>query len=94
MLLKTYTRKRYIVENDLIDWDDLVIFLEKITSWACLFNSELNEIFRWCAHSAIFNESLFNSHPVVLASLIMEKSDVSSANNLTVDMISIDRLLI
>ena len=90
MILKICTRNRYIT----CGWDDLVIFLEKITSWACLFKSGLNDIFHWCAHSAIFCKSLFNPYAVVLASWIMEKSDVSSANNLTVDMISIDRSLV
>ena len=41
-----------------------------------------------------FLENLFNSYAVVLESWIMENSDVSSATNITVDMILIDRSLI
>ena len=71
-----------------------VIFFEKIISWVCLFKSGLNDIFHWCIHSSIFCKSLFNSYAAVLASGIIVKSNVSSANNLTVDMIWIDRSLI
>ena len=83
-----------ILLKEILRWDDLVIFLEKITSWACLFKSGLNYIFHWWTHSAIFCKSLFYSYASVLASWIMQNSDVSSMNNLTVDMISTDRSLI
>ena len=74
-------------------WDDLITFLKKITYWPCLFKSGLNDILHWCA-PGIFCKSLFNSYAVFLASWIMGKSDVSSANNLTEDMISFGRSLI
>ena len=71
-------------------WDDSVFYLENINSLVCLFKSGLNDIFHWCAHSAVFCKSLFNSYAVVLASWIIENGDISSANNLTVAIISID----
>ena len=54
------TRETGSLLNEICGWNDLIIFLEKKTSWACLFKSGLNEIFHWCAHSAIFCKSLLN----------------------------------
>ena len=88
-----HTRNRYIVKKDLwmrwfshFPWKNNFLSLLIPVLW--------NDIFHWCANSAIFCQSLFNSYAVVLALWIMEKIDVSSANNLTVDRISIDRSLI
>ena len=67
MLLETYTKTGISLKKT-CGWDDLIIFLEKITSWACQFKSGLSDIFHWCAHSAIFYKSLFNSYAVALAS--------------------------
>ena len=93
MLLKTCTRSSHIAEKDLwVRW--FSNFLWKIISWACLLKSGLNDIFHWCDHSAVSCKSLFNSYAVVLTSWIMGNSEVWSANNLTVEMISIDWSLI
>ena len=95
MLLKTYFRNRYIFEKDLrVRWFSHFPWKNNFLSLLSLLKSGLNDIFHWCAHSAIFCKSLFNSYALVLASWIMEKSDVLSAKNLTGDMISIDRLLV
>ena len=42
-------------------WSILLIFLLKITSWACFLGSGLNLIFHWKAQSLIFIKSLFRS---------------------------------
>ena len=60
-------------------WNDLVIFLEKKTAWFCLFKSGLNDIFDWCAHSAIFCKSLFNSLKIIFCSKIGAKKSSSEA---------------
>ena len=45
-------------------WSILLIFLLKITSWACFLGSRLNLIFHWKAVSLIFIKSLFRSFAV------------------------------
>ena len=73
--------------EEVCGWNNLIFFLEKRTSWACIFRTGSNDIFHWCAHSAIFWKSLFNLYVIVLASSIVVSSDVLSVNNSTVDTI-------
>ena len=42
-------------------WELLFLFLEKITSFACLLGPGLNCIFHWKAHLLIFSKLEFNS---------------------------------
>ena len=58
-------------------------FLEKITSWACLYGSGSKTIFHCSAHSQIFLKSLFSTFAVSKWSQISENKEVSSVNNLT-----------
>ena len=62
-------------------WSILLIFLLKITSWACFLGSGLNLIFHWKDQWLIFIKSLFRSINVEFIFWTMENSQVSSANN-------------
>ena len=57
-------------------------FFEKITFFACLVGSELNDIFQLKAQSRIFTKSLFSLEAEILALFTTEKTNVSSANSL------------
>ena len=57
-------------------------FFEKITSFACLVGSGLNEVFQLKAQSRIFIKSLFSLEAETLAIFTTEKREISSANNL------------
>ena len=57
-------------------------FFEKITSFACLAGSELNDIFQLKARARIFTKSLFSLEIKTLALFTTEKREVSSANSL------------
>ena len=61
----------------------ITIFLEKITSFACLLGSELNGILKLKVQSRIFTKSLFSLEAERLALFIIEKWEVSSENSLT-----------
>ena len=63
----------------------LIVFLEKITSIACLEGSGLKYIFHWSAQSAINLRSLFNIFDERKVFLIFENIDVSSANILILE---------
>ena len=58
-------------------------FFEKITSFACLVGSGLNDIFELKTQSRIFTKSLFSLEAETLALFTTEKRGVSSANSLT-----------
>ena len=75
-------------------WFNFLVFLLKITSWACLLGSGLKLIFHWYAQLLIFTKSSFNSFLVLLLSRITENNDVSSANNLAFDERPFGRSLI
>ena len=59
------------------------LFFEKITSFACLVRSGLNDILQLKAQSRIFTKSLFSLETEILALFTTEKGEVSSANSLT-----------
>ena len=58
-------------------------FFEKITSFACLVVSGLNDIFQLKAQSRIFTKPLFSLEAETMALFTTEKSEVSSENSLT-----------
>ena len=60
----------------------IVVFLRRITSWACIVGSGLKLVFHWKAHLFISFRSLFRLLAVLLGTLIVENRDVSPANNL------------
>ena len=76
------------------EWSILLIFLLKITSWACLLGSGLNLIFLWKAQLLIFVKSLFKSFAVAFILWITKKRGVSSANNLGFEVKPSDKSLI
>ena len=55
------------------------MFLEKITSFACLLGSGLNCIFHRKTHLLIFSKSEFNCFADISISQTFEKKEVSSA---------------
>ena len=59
------------------------IFLEKITSCACLVWSELNDIFFWYAQSCVFNRLLLSVKAEVFTQFTMVDKEVLSAKGLT-----------
>ena len=61
----------------------IFIVVEKLTSFACLVGSVLNDIFQLKAQSRIFTKSLFGLKAETLALFTTYKKEVSSANNLT-----------
>ena len=61
----------------------LILFLrEKITYWACLETSGLNDIFDWYAHWEIFHKSSLSLFEEFKWSLTTKKTGVSSAKSL------------
>ena len=62
-----------------------LVFLLKITCWACLLGYGLKFIFHWKVHLLISYKSLFNSFAEVPTSCITENKDVLSANNFAFD---------
>ena len=64
----------------------LIFFLEKITSCAGFLGSGLKSIFQWYAHQEITLRSRFKYLSDSLRSWTRKKSDVSSANNLTMEL--------
>ena len=75
-------------------WSILLIFLLKITSWACFLGSGLNLIFHWKAQSLIFIKSLFRSFAVEFIFWTTENREVSSANNFGFEVKPSDKSLI
>ena len=67
---------------------------EKHISMACLLGSGLNNIFLWKAHLLILFKSLLSCISEKVSSLTFDKSDVSSANILHIDSISLGKSLI
>ena len=63
-------------------WAPGIIFFEKITSFACVVESGLNDIFQLKAQSRIFTKSLFSLKAETLALFTTKKREVSSANSL------------
>ena len=61
---------------------DLLIFLEKITFWACFLGSRLKFIFHWNVHLFIFFRSSFKFCAGKVTSWTTEKSKVSSGSSL------------
>ena len=61
-----------------------IIFLEKITSFAGLLGSGLNEVLQLKAQSCIFTKSLFSLDAETLALFTTEEKEISSANSLTI----------
>ena len=68
--------------KNILGWILVVVFLLKITSWACFVGSGLKLIFHWKAHLFISFRSLLRLLAVLSGSLTVEIKDVSSANNL------------
>ena len=60
----------------------------------CLLGSGLNNIFHWKAHLLTLFKSLLSCVSEKVASLTIEKSDVSSANILHIDSILLGKSLI
>ena len=75
-------------------WSVLLIFLLKITSWACLLMLRMNLILHWKVQLLIFFKSLFKSFAVEVILWITEKREVSSANDLGLEVKPSDKLLI
>ena len=75
-------------------WSILLIFLLKMTSWACLLESGLNLIFHWKAQLLNFIKSLFKSFADEFILWMTEKREVSSANNLGFEVKPSDKSLI
>ena len=75
-------------------WSILLIFLLKITSWACLLGSGLDLIFQWKVQLLIFIKSLFKSFAAELILWATENREVSSANNLGFQYKSSDKSFI
>ena len=72
----------------------LLIFLLKITSWACLLGSGLKFSFYRKAQSLLILKSLLKSVVVELISWTTEKREVSSANNFGFEVKSSGKSLI
>ena len=81
MLLTCQTFYYSIIEKKTDRWQSFTFFLEKITSWACILWSGLNDIFYWWAQLEIFSKSLFSGSVERLTFFIEEKTDVSSAKS-------------
>ena len=78
--------------KNIFGWDELFNLLKNTFSWACLFKSELNDVFHLKAHSDIFCRSLPSLFTELLLSgtvteLLLsgtaENSDVSCAKIFT-----------
>ena len=64
----------------------VLVFLENITSCACLVWAGLNNIFHWYAQSDIFNKLLLSTEVEAYEQLTMENKEVSSVKSLTSDI--------
>ena len=68
------------------------ILLRENRTWtACLVGSGLKLIFHRYAHWEISVRSWFNSSAEIVGSFTIENSDVSSAKNLTLDLIPLSK---
>ena len=74
-------------------WFIFLVFLLKITSWACMLGSGLKLILHWYAQLSIFTKSSINSFLVVLL-LSTTENNVSLANNSAFDERPFGRSLI
>ena len=93
MLLINYMRNFNMVVKD-TRMDYFSFFLEKITSCAGFLGFGLKRIFHWSAHRDITPRSRFKYLADSLRSWTAEKNDVSSANNLAMELSPSDRSLI
>ena len=59
-------------------WRILLVFLENITSCACLARSGLSDLFHWYAQSCIFNKSLLSTETEAFVQLTIENKEVLS----------------
>ena len=75
-------------------WRILLVFLLKITSWACFLGSGLNLIFHCKTKSLNFIKSLFRLFAVEFIFWITENREVSSADNFGFEVKSPDESLI
>ena len=66
-------------------WLTLTVFLENITSWACLERPVLKFIFHFYAQWETFFRPLSSWLAEILGSYRVENNDVSFANSFTVD---------
>ena len=81
IFLESALLTRMLLKN-ISGWIFLVVFLLKMTSWACFVGSGLKLIFHWKAHLFISFRSLLGLLAVLSGTLTVENRDVSSANNL------------
>ena len=93
MLLRICTRNFNIVVKD-TRMSFSIFFLEKITSCAGFLGSGLKSIFHWYANWEITLRSRFKYLADSLGSWTIEKRDVSSANNLAIELSPSGRSLI
>ena len=68
--------------KNILGWIFLVVFLLKMTSWACFVGSGLKFIFHWKAHLFISCRSLLRLLAIFPGTLTVENRDVLSVNNL------------
>ena len=93
MLLRISTRNFNIVVKD-TRMGFFIFFLDKITSYAGFLGSGLKSIFHWYAHWEITLRSRFKYLADSLGSWTIEKRDVSSADNLAIELSPSGRSLI
>ena len=68
--------------KNILGWIFLLVFLLKVTSWACFVGSGLKLIFHWKVHLFISFRLLLRILAVLSGTLTVENRDVSPANNL------------
>ena len=71
-----------ILLKQILGWIFLVVFLLKMTSWACFAGSGLKLIFHWKTHLFISFRSLFKLLDAISGTLAVKNRDVSPANHL------------
>ena len=75
-------------------WYILSILREKITSWACLDESGLKDIFHLLAQRLTLSRSLFSFYEVLIGSRTTENIEVSSVKSFTLGSSLSDKSLI
>ena len=71
-----------ILLKQILGWIFLVVFLLKMTSWACFVGSGLKPILHWKAYLFISFRLSFTLLAVISGTLTVENRDVSPVNNL------------
>ena len=71
-----------ILLKNILGWIFLVVFVVKMTSWACFVGLRLKLIFHRKVHLFISFRSLFKLLAVISGCLTIENRGMSSANNL------------